>query len=749
MGSLKIENKQRREIRKTLRDYLKNLHETTARGDAREESYYQHLSNMVKEIGNILDKKVEITILPKKTEAGNPDFRVWDGQLYVTGYIEAKKPGENLDIIQNSEQIKRYLNIFPNLVLTNFYEFRLYKKGKFQKTVLIGNNLDSVRLNTPSPLKNENDFIDFLGEFLSFSIPKITKIEELTDELAKRTRFLRDEVILVEIKEKEENEESKKQILGFYDAFKEFLIKTLDEKQFADLFAQTITYGLFVAKLRAEKSFSRKLASEYIPSTIGILKDIFNYISMEKLPEEIAVIIDDISAVLNSADIKDIFMKLAKQKEIDDPIIHFYEPFLEKYDKALQEKRGVYYTPYPVVKYIVRAVHQILKSHFNMTDGLASKDVKLLDPASGTATFPVEAIKIAAGEFIKNYGNGSLNRWIKEHILTNYFAFELMMAPYTVGHLKINFVLEELGYRMDENERFKLYLTNSLEAESVKETFFPGLRHLSEENKLADKVKKDEDILVIIGNPPYSGESANKGKWIENLVKEDVDGLQSYYKVDRETLSSQGEKNTKWLQDDYVKFLRFAQWKIQRKGFGIVGMITNHSYLDNPTFRGMRQSLMKTFDEIYILNLHGNSLKRETAPDGGKDENVFDIRQGVAIALFIRNKNPEQQKVYYSDLYGLREEKYRWLRKNNFEKVNYEEIKPASPWYFFVPRKTGGIQYYLDWKRINEIFPVNVTGIVTARDKFVIGFNENEIRNRILQFKDLSIPDEIISQTYN
>jgi predicted helicase len=320
-----------------------------------------------------------------------------------------------------------------------------------------------------------------------------------------------------------------------------------------------------------------------------------------------------------------------------------------------------------------------------------------------------------------------------------------MMAPYAIGHLKMGFIFDELGYKMAEDERFKLYLTNTLEMEEIEQIAIPGLSSLSEESHLAGKVKKEQPVLVVLGNPPYSGISANINEWTERLLKEDIDGTQSYYKVDGQPL---GEKKL-WLQDDYVKFLRFAQWKIQTSGYGIVGMITNHSYLDNPTFRGMRQSLMKTFDEIYILDLHGNSLKKETTPEGGKDENVFDIRQGVAIALFIKNKKAKEPKVFHLDKYGLREKKYEWLDKNEFNEKNYHEIKPVSPWYFFVPRNTSHIQQYLDWKKITEIFPVNVTGIVTARDKFVIGFEKNEIKNRILQFRNLSLSDEIIKQAYN
>jgi len=427
-----------------------------------------------------------------------------------------------------------------------------------------------------------------------------------------------------------------------------------------------------------------------------------------------------------------------------DPIIHFYETFLSTYDPEIRERRGVYYTPEAVVGYIVRSIHSILKTHFGLSDGLASQEVKLLDPAGGTLTFPAAAINLAAKEFTTKYGEGGLHHWIKNHILQDFYAFELMMAPYAIGHLKIGFILDELSYNLADDERFKLYLTNTLEMEEIKQISIPGVSSLSEESHLAGEVKKEQPILVILGNPPYSGISSNVNEWTEKLLKEDIDGCQSYYKVDGEPL---GEKKL-WLQDDYVKFLRFAQWKIQKSGFGIVGMVTNHSYLDNPTFRGMRQSLMKTFAEIYILDLHGNSLKRETTPDGGKDENVFDIRQGVAIALFVKNKEKKESFVYQADLYGLRQEKYDWLDQNVLNIENYEKIKPLSPWYFFVPRNTSHIQKYLKWKKINEIFPINVTGIVTARDKFVIGFDKFEIKNRMLQFKNLALPDEIVKDTY-
>ncbi len=727
-----------------LKRYLNNLQDTINRSDAREESYYKHLESLLLEFAEINKlKKVSITTLPKKTEAGNPDFRIWDGKNHVTGYIEAKDPSvTNLDTIQESDQLNRYRNTFPNVILTNFYEFRLYRDGELIKTASVARPVIARKLKTMPPVENEDKFIDLLNTFFSFSLPKVRTAKALALELAKRTKFLRDEVVSIELAE--EGRKGKKAILGFYEAFKKYLIGTLTEQTFADLYSQTITYGLFAARTRSDNSFNRELAFKYIPNTIGILKDVFRFISLEEPPKPLEVIVDDIAEVLNVSDVNKILHDFHREGKGKDPIVHFYETFLTAYDPAIREKRGVYYTPEAVVRYIVRSIHQILKAHFNLADGLASPNVTLLDPAGGTLTFPAEALKLAVEEYTGKYGSGGKTKLIRNQIIPNFYAFELMMAPYAIGHIRMSFLFEELGYRLKDDERFKLYLTNTLEMEDLAQVDIPGLSSLSEESHLAVAVKKDQPILVICGNPPYSGISTNINAWTERLLKQTVDGAISYYEVDGKPL---GEKKL-WLQDDYVKFLRFAQWKIHQAGFGVVGMITNHSYLDNPTFRGMRQSLINTFNEIYILDLHGNSLKKEICPDGSKDENVFDIRQGVAIALFVKQKDKKGCDVFHADQYGLRETKYDWLDANDFHLDNYKKLKPESPWYFFVKRNIGKIKNYLDWKSIQDIFPVNVTGIVTARDGFVIDYDRNVLRNRILQFRNSSTPDDIIRNAF-
>ncbi|MFH1007245.1 MAG: N-6 DNA methylase, partial [Candidatus Latescibacterota bacterium] len=644
-----------------LKSYLKRIAEIAHQGDAREESYYSALETLLNEYAESAGRgNIHVTTLPKKTEAGNPDFRIWDGTQHIVGYMEAKAPTvEFLDPVETSEQLKRYLHTFPNVILTNFFEFRLYRNGSLTDKVLIGRSSIVHRLGGIPPVEKESDFFKLLDTFFSFSLPKVYSAKTLAVELAKRTRFLKDEVIAQELEAVDQTflsdrgrtdsdrsdwpDHGEKQtgtsvLHGFYEAFRKYLIGGLSEAEFADLYAQTITYGLFAARTRSEGTFNRKLAYDNIPHTIGILRDVFKFVSLGDLPQQMEWVIDDISEVLAVTDVKNILRKYFHEGKGKDPIVHFYETFLAEYDPHTREKRGVYYTPEPVVSYMVRSLHQVLKQRFDKTDGFASTSVTVLDPAAGTLTFLAQAAQLAVEEFVSKYGKGGKEKIIKEHILENFYAFELMMAPYAVGHLKMSFLLEELGYKLQEEDRFKLYLTNTLEMEELAYIEIPGMASLSEESHLAGKVKKEQPVLVILGNPPYSGISTNKGDWITGLIE-------NYKYVDGKHFG----ETKHWLQDDYVKFLRFAQWKIDEAGEGVLGFITNHSYLDNPTFRGMRQSLMNSFDEMYILDLHGNSLKKERCPDGSKDENVFDIRQGVAIAIFIKNRHKPVGQTFLSD----------------------------------------------------------------------------------------------------
>jgi hypothetical protein len=720
-----------------IKEYIKKIFEEARQGDAREESYYSALEGFLEEFAVSINKKnIRVTTLPKKTEAGNPDFRVWDGKQKIAGYIEAKRPAQdNLDNIEESEQLKRYLNTFPNLILTNFFEFRLYRGGQLIDKVRIAKPFLLNQIKTAPPPENEEEFVKLLEKFFSFSLPKTYTGKTLAIELAKRTRFLKEEVVAEELQQEAEKKQGF--LLGFYEAFKKYLIGGLDTDDFADLYSQTIAYGLFAARTRCENGFNRTSAVNYIPESIGILREMFQFISLGKLPPAMEWIIDDISEVLATADVKQILHRFYAEGKGADPVIHFYETFLAEYDPKERERRGVYYTPVPVVSYIVRSLDAMLKERFGKSAGFASEGVTVLDPACGTGTFIAETVKSAVESFTAKYGSGGKRDFIKSHILNNFYGFELMMAPYAVGHLKLSFLMEELDCPMEKDERFKLYLTNTLEMEEPEETFLPGMVSLTKESHLAGEVKNRTPILVILGNPPYSGISSNKGKWITNLIED-------YKYVD----GAHFKERKHWLQDDYVKFIRFAQWKIEQEGEGILGFITNHSYLDNPTFRGMRQFLMSTFNEIYLLDLHGNSLKKEVCPDGGKDENVFDIRQGVAIAILVKNKGVKGCAVYHSELWGLREEKYKELLEKNIEITRLEKLTPTSPYYFFVPREEKDRVDYEKYWKTTDIFPVNATGIVTARDRFVIDFDKDALRRRIEMFRNPSISDEIIQQTF-
>lgn len=766
-------------------NYLKDLQAVLNRKDGREESFYPALAKLIEGYSDgILNKKRDVTVLPKATTAGNPDFRVWDGKNHITGYIEAKAPHvSSLDQIATSEQLKRYLSTFPNLILTNFYEFRLYQYGEFVSLVTIAPAVNAINLDKTPPLQNAEEFSQLLSRYFAFSLPAISDPRSLAKALAKRTSFLRDEVISLELAE--EQKQGKKVLLSFYESFKKLLINNLTLEQFADLYAQTLTYGIFAARTRSSGEFNRELVHKYIPNTLGILKSIFKFISYEEPPKALQVLIDDIAEILCVTDIHKILHAYYTEGKGSDPIIHFYETFLAEYDPKLRESRGVYYTPEPVVRYIVRSIHSLLKTHFGLSDGLASPEVTILDPAAGTLTFPAEAIKLAISEYSDKYGEGSIHKLIKEHILPHFHAIELMMAPYTVGHLKISYLLAEYGYEMAADERFKLYLSNTLEPDTPAQLETPFTHDITEECTLANKVKHQDPILVIMGNPPYSYMSGNINQWTESLLKTDLDGAKSYFTIDGQGLN---ERNPKGLQDDYVKFLRFAQWKIHKAGKGIVGMITNHGYLDNPTFRGMRQSLLNTFDEIYVLDLHGNSLKKEKCPDGGKDENVFDIRQGTAIVLMIKGANPSSPlksaaesglpiselaesgdaascglsskrpedastieassarcgksefapPIAHHELYGLRSLKYDWLVSHDFDPNTYAPLSPGSPFYLFHPEATGN-EHYLNWLSIKEIISLNSVGLFTARDHLTIKESKEQMNRTILHFASLDV----------
>jgi len=716
---------ERAKLGKALSTHFKEIHKIYIGGDFREESFYSSLKRLIEESSQLLQMQAGagVLVLPKKTEAGIPDFRI-DKNGEIVGYIEAKPPDANLREIEDSEQLKRYRDSLPNLILTNFLEFRLYRYGNSIDKVEVGRQFTLQRLKYPPVPEKLGLFFELLEKFFSFFTPKIQKSSDLSVELAKRTRFL--EHIL-----QEELSRGNEEVTRLYKAFQEELMGTLTKERFADLYAQTIAYGLFAARMKIQNGFKRETAWKFIPESLPLLKEIFYSMTGPHFPESLTWIVDDISQALEKADITSILKEFKTTRWDEDPVIHFYETFLATYNPEERKRLGVYYTPLPVVSYIVRSIHKLLKEGFGKSEGLATSDVTLLDPAAGTLTFVVQAIKQIQKELEEKNKEGLITSYIEEHILPHFHAFEILVAPYTVGHFKASMILEDMGYRFKEGKRFQFYLTNTLEMKAPRQTSF--LIDLAKEGQEAKRIKERVPIMVVLGNPPYSVSSENKSEFIENLMddyKEDV----------------RKERNIQPLSDDYIKFIRFAHWKIAQAGKGILGFVTNNSYLSGVIHRGMRKKLLETFDEIYILNLHGSSRIGEKAPEGGKDENIFDIQQGVAIALYVKLEKPKKEKkVYCSDLWGLREDKYAYLFGNDVQTTRWQEPEPTAPYYFFVPKDFALQSEYAKFWKVTEIFKKWSSGVKTHRDHFVVGFTKEEILQRLRVFTG-NLTDELVRE---
>jgi len=741
-------------IKETIDNYLSAVFHMFSSGDAREESYYTILESFIMKIRDIIKRPgLQVTIMPKKTEAGNPDLVIKDVHSEVVGYMEAKDPAKNLDDMENSPQIQRYCEVFPNFILTNFLEFRFYRHGKSKAVVSIARQDSLVKMGIKPAAENEKKCLELFKEYLSYTFPNDLNARGLAQELAKRTRLMRDYVVMEELNPPAEslNKGKANYILGFYHAFKKYLIHDLSKKDFADLYSQTLTFGLFTAATRCNGKLKRELAVQYIPTANGILHDVFEFISLGEVPQQLKCSMDDIVHVINSVETSILLDEYSWEGKEDDPVLHFYETFLSEYDPRVRAKRGVYYTPKAIVHFIVSSIHLVLREKLNRPDGVADSGVKILDPAAGTSTFLVEVARLAIDEYIEKYGEGTREDFAHGYLLNNLYGFEVLMAPYAVAYLKMAYMLEKIGFHLKKGERFNIYLTNALELEDIEQANLPGISTLSSESRRAEEIKKKALITVILGNPPYAGHALTKS---ETLISRTTRSKRIKYQKVKTWIGEQievykwvdgkplPEKNLKWLQDDYVKFIRFAQVKIHEKGEGVVGFITNHAYLDNPTFRGMRRSLLKDFNEIYILNLHGNTMKKERCPDGSIDENVFDIRQGVAISLFIKKKNAGVDcKVFYADLWGLREDKYEQLGGNNINTVKWTRIFPTSEFYLFTPATAKETQtrtyMYQRFYKVTDIFPVHSVGIVTARDKLTIKDSEEEVYTTAANFSRL------------
>jgi len=732
-----------------INQYLNQLQINLNTGIAKEHTHRPALVNLLKTLFPTINAVNE----PKRIECGSPDLVILDTQAdnMPLGYIEAKDIGVSLENALKTEQLERYLDSLHNLILTDYLEFRWFVEGQSQMTVRLA-EIDQAGILNPLPARFA-DFQRLLDIFIHAQVITIRHPEELAARMAKIARLMRSLIFNAYQQEKTGA------LHNQFESFRKVLMDSLTVETFADMYAQTVCYGLFAAKCSAfNQPFSRIHAGHYVPKTNPFLRNLFSQIVGIELDERLVWAVEHLVVVLNHADIAEILKDFGKQTRQEDAVVHFYETFLKHYDPTMREMRGVYYTPEPVVSYIVRSVDILLKQRFKLRDGLADNSrlksgkhqVQILDPAVGTGTFLYAVFNHIFAKFMKNKGLWST--YVSEHLLPRVQGFELLMAPYTVAHIKLGLQLQEMGYQFDSDERLRIFLTNTLEEafEKGSTPTLPFMEWLLNEGRDASEVKRDSPVMVIIGNPPYSGHSANVGGWIINLLKgldERGAKIADYFQVDGKPLK---EKNSKWLNDDYVKFIRFSQWRIEQTGYGILGFITNHGYLDNPTFRGMRQALMQDFDEIYVLDLHGNSKKKEKSPDGSLDKNVFDIQQGVAISLFVKHQSkPKATKVFHAELWGKRESKYAWLEKQDVKTTHWEELKPTSPFYLFIPQDTTLRNEYEHYWKVTDMMPLHGVGMTTARDEFVIDHDKDALLTRIMAFRNAALSDDELHEKFN
>ena len=730
----------------TLAQYLININHRYKLGNATEHTYRGDLQQLIESIV----PKIRATNEPKRQKCGAPDYILTRKDIPV-GFIEAKDIGdhdlEGLKKTGNKEQFDRYKTSLENLIFTDYLNFLLYRDGQLVSQIAIGKITNKGIM----PLaENFDKFENLIVSFCSHSGQTIKSSKKLAEMMASKARLLSD-IIEKALNSDEENQEDST-LKDQMHAFKQILIHDITPKGFADVYAQTIAYGMFAARLNdiSIDSFSRQEAYELIPKSNPFLKKLFGYIAGLDVDDRIKWIVDDLVKIFLACNVEQMLKSYGKTTKTEDPIIHFYEDFLCQYDPKLRKARGVWYTPAPVVNFIVRAVDDILKTEFDLPQGLADTSktkikvnvqglnkqiehevhkVQILDPATGTATFLAEIIKQIFKKFEGQQGIWS--NYVENHLLPRLNGFELLMASYAMAHLQLDLLLKETGFKPTKEQRFRVFLTNSLE-EYHPDTGTLFANWLSSEANEANHIKRDTPVMCIIGNPPYSGISSNNGKWISDLIEDYkyVDGVHF-------------NERKHWLNDDYVKFIRYGQHFIEKNGSGVLAFINPHGFLDNPTFRGMRWNLLKTYDMIYTLDLHGNSTKKETAPDGCVDVNVFDIMQGVAINIFVKTgkkKASELGKVFHCDLYGKREMKYDFLLENSLRTVGFEELKPNKPNLFFVPKNESQISDYNNSFIISELFTLNSMGFVTANDVLNISFSKSEVKLKIYELLNLDEP---------
>ncbi len=756
-----------------LKEYLESIKDLTT--EKNELTHRLFLHNLLDKLKNHFNKEFKIEHEPKRDQGSQPDFRISYQGLNI-GYIENKRAGENLSQLLKSDQILKYLELNPNLMLTDYLNFVWVGKDEnnaplIKKEISVASLDELSKSLNPNP-QIERDLIELFKSFFNYEAAPIANAKDFATHLSAPTRYLKDALITYQQED---------QVSSIFKNFKEYLYEELSFEDFSDAFAQTLTYSLFIAKLNHpfEKINLDNVRSS-IPKNFAVIREMADFLKKLDAIKEIQWLLNEILSLINHVNMDSIIKDLNDDK---DPYLHFYETFLSAYDPKLRESKGVYYTPDSVVKFIINALDSLLKTHFKdaplgLKSALDNENIKLLDFATGTGTFLLEAFRKAL-EMRKTSDGGISTKEDKyQNLLKQFYGFEYLIAPYAIAHLNLSQAFkEEFKKPLKENDALKIILTNTL-IQPSEIVAYRGLSPIFEkELSNAQEIKKNENILIITGNPPYSGASSNEGlfEWevkatygiepefqtieIEKKVKltdkiktllkniqtqkqggskealKELKKLHSKYKL-------QKEKNPKWLLDDYVKFMRFAQNKIESLGHGLFGFISNNAFLDNPTFRGLRRSLLECYDELYILNLHGNARKKEETPQGAKDENVFNIMQGVSINLFVKKAQTTKQKIHYYDVYGQRAEKYAFLAQNDLNSINWLELAPRAPFYLLIPQKTPLLEEYEQGFSVQEMFQISSVGIVTGRDHVIFHKDKESLLKLLKDFSTLE-PSEL------
>ncbi|WP_257615846.1 type ISP restriction/modification enzyme [Helicobacter pylori] len=757
-----------------LKEYLESIKDLTP--ESNELTHRAFLENLLISLKENFNKEFKIEHEPNRDkQGGQPDFRVSYQGLNI-GYIENKRVGTNLNRLLKSDQVLKYLELNPNLMLTDYLNFVWVGKDEenkpsIKREISIASLEELSKPIKPKP-QTERDLIELFKGFFNHEAAPITNAKDFANALSAPTRYLKDALIQYQ---------KDMQVSSIFKNFKEYLYEELSFEDFSDAFAQTLTYSLFLAKLNHpfEKIDFNNVRST-IPKNFAVIREMADFLKRLDSIKEIQWLLNEILSLINHVDMDSIIKDLNDDK---DPYLHFYETFLSAYDPKLREKKGVYYTPDSVVKFIINALDSLLKTHFKdaplgLKSALDNENIKLLDFATGTGTFLLEAFRKALETRKTSDGGTSTKEDKYQNLLKQFYGFEYLIAPYAIAHLNLSQAFkEEFKKPLKENDALQIILTNTL-IQPSEIVAYRGLSPIFEkELSNAQEIKKNENILIITGNPPYSGASSNEGlfEWevkatygiepefqtieieknvkltdkIQTLLKniqtqkesgsknalKELKNLHSKYKL-------QKEKNPKWLLDDYVKFMRFAQNKIKSLGHGLFGFISNNAFLDNPTFRGLRRSLLECYDELYILNLHGNARKKEKTPQGAKDENVFNIMQGVSINLFVKKAQATKPKICYYDVYGERAEKYAFLAQNDLNSIEWLELAPREPFYLLIPQKTPLLEEYEQGFSVQEMFQVGGTGICSKRDHVVFHKDKESLLKLLKDFSTLE-PSEL------